>query len=295
MTKAVMLNGLLITAAHPAPLRQAPVSPDKKRHHKKKPNQYITDFGASAAFEFNYPKSDSSIGEITNVSDAQGECTKTGKKTFWITASGSDEIEEFNVGGMTPIKTLSESVGEPAGCALDPKTGDLATTILSNGDVVVFANAAGSGTTYSTGLIEAFFPTYDKDGNLFVDGFNQSDGFQLVELTKGSSTFKNITTSNSVQFPGNVQFDGKYVTVNDQLAHEIFQYTVSGTTATLAGTVALNGSSDCDQTWIAKNVVYCPDAGAADGKVYKYPAGGSPVATLTASFSEPIGAVQVTK
>jgi len=32
-----------------------------------------------------------------------------------------------------------------------------------------------------------------------------------------------------------------------------------------------------------------------DDVTYKYPAGGSPIATLTAPFSEPIGAVQVAK
>ena len=40
--------------------------------------------------------------------------------------------------------------------------------------------------------------------------------FALVELPKGSSTFKTITTSNSVQFPGSVQWDGTYLTVFDQ-------------------------------------------------------------------------------
>ena len=40
----------------------------------------------------------------------------------------------------------------------------------------------------------------------------------LVELPKGSSTFKTITTSNGVQFPGSVQWDGTYITVFDQLA-----------------------------------------------------------------------------
>jgi hypothetical protein len=295
ITKALMVNGVLITAAHPALFRQPAESPDKKHHHKKKPDQYITDFNDSNAFEFNYPKGDSSIGSIANLTNPQGECTKNGKKTFWVAATGSEVIDEFNAGGSTPISTLSvASAGEPAGCAVDPTTGNLAATIINNGEVVVFANASGSGTTYQSGLSEAFFASYDKDGNLFVDGLN-SAGVGLVELTKGGNNFQNISLSNSIEFPGNVQWDGTYVTVNDQNAHDIYQYTVSGTTAALKGTVSLSGSSDCDQTWIAKGVVYCPDAGAANGKVYKYPAGGSPIATLTATFSEPIGAVQVTK
>ncbi|MGC1760055.1 MAG: hypothetical protein WA742_11920, partial [Candidatus Cybelea sp.] len=73
----------------------------------------------------------------------------------------------------------------------------------------------------------------------------------------------------------------------------IYRYAVSGTMATLKGTVSLSGSSDCDQTWIAKPLVFCPDAGNIDVEVYKYPAGGYATATLTGSFSEPIAAVQV--
>ncbi|HEY4434310.1 MAG TPA: hypothetical protein VGM99_07885, partial [Candidatus Cybelea sp.] len=73
------------------------------------------------------------------------------------------------------------------------------------------------------------------------------------------------------------------------------QYTVSGTTATEEGSVSLSGSSDCDQTWIAKGYVICPDAGNVDGELYKYPAGGSAIATLTASFSEPLASVAAAK
>ena len=75
-----------------------------------------------------------------------------------------------------------------------------------------------------------------------------------------------------------MQYDGKYVTVNDQEAHDIFGYTCSGTSCTLEQTVSLSGSSDCDQTWIAKGYAICPDAGNLDGEIYKYPAGGSPEA-----------------
>jgi hypothetical protein len=56
-----------------------------------------------------------------------------------------------------------------------------------------------------------------------------------------------------------------------------------------------SGSSDCAQTWIADKVVYCGDAGNDNGEVFKYPAGGSPVAVLTGSFDEPLGTVAAAK
>ncbi|HEY1882228.1 MAG TPA: hypothetical protein VGG51_04215 [Candidatus Cybelea sp.] len=296
--RAVSQNGILITAAHPN--LNAHVTPDKHhRHKKKKADQYIADFSASDVLEFDYPKGDSSIGTISGVSEAQGSCTDvlygSGKKTFWVTASGTDSFEQFKVGGTSPIATLTTTAGEPVGCSIDPKTGDLAGTMINNGVVVIYKGAKGSGTAISTPLVEAFFSGYDASSNLFIDGFNSQGEFGLVEIPKGKNTAETITTSNSVEFPGSVQWDGKYVTVNDQEAHTIDQYTVKGTTATEEGTVSLSGSSDCDQTWIAKGYVICPDAGNVDGEIYSYPAGGSPLATLTGSFSEPLASVAAAK
>jgi hypothetical protein len=75
----------------------------------------------------------------------------------------------------------------------------------------------------------------------------------------------------------------------------LYQYTVSGTKATLKGTVTLTGSSDCAQTWIVKGLLYCGDAGNDQGEVFKYPAGGSPIAILTGSFDTPLGVVAAKK
>jgi hypothetical protein len=147
----------------------------------------------------------------------------------------------------------------------------------------------GSGTVMTTPLNEEYFDGYDNEGNLFADGF--ADSFALIELPKGSSTFQTITTSNTVEFPGSVQWDGKYVTVTDQEANAMYQYTISGTKATLRGTVSLKGSADCAQTWIATGVVFCADAGLYGAEVFKYPAGGSPIAILSGNFDLPLGAV----
>jgi hypothetical protein len=88
-----------------------------------------------------------------------------------------------------------------------------------------------------------------------------------------------------------VQWDGTYLTVEDQLTNEIYRYTVSGTKATLEGTVSFSGSSDCAQTWIATGVVYCGDYGTNGGEVFTYPAGGSPLAVFTGTFDSPLGVV----
>jgi hypothetical protein len=92
-----------------------------------------------------------------------------------------------------------------------------------------------------------------------------------------------------------VQWDGTYLTVFDQIQSALYQYTVSGTTATLKGTVQLTGASDCAQTWIVKGLVYCGDAGNDNGEVFKYPAGGSPIAVLTGNFDTPLGVTAAQK
>ena len=172
-------------------------------------------------------------------------------------------------------------------------SGDLAVGILngsSTGDVIIFKNAAGSGIVYSTPLSKEYFDGYDDKGNLFADGFSKKSGyFALVELPKGEKKWKTIATSNTVEFPGSVQWDGKYLTVFDQAANSTFRYTVGGTRAVLKGTVTYVGSSDCAQTWIATGIIFCADAGNNNAEVFKYPAGGSAIAVLKGSFDLPLG------
>ncbi|HEX3368332.1 MAG TPA: hypothetical protein VHS56_02055 [Candidatus Cybelea sp.] len=287
-------NGKYIASAILPQVRpvQIPVQPD---HHKKKPNQIITNFYGSDALVFNYPKSNSSTGTLTGMTDPQGECTKNGKGTYWMVSSGSDQVLEYKYGGTSPIATLSITAGEPAGCSVNSKTGDLAVSILGAGDVVIFAGGKGSGTTVSDSPITStYFIGYDNAGDLFVDGFiNSSIGF--AEMKAGGSSFSSVSLPNSIEFPGQVQWDGTYITLNDQSAHAIYGYTVSGGSATLKQTVSLSGTSDCVQTWIAKKLVFCPDAGNENATVFKYPAGGSAIATLSGSFDLPIGAVSVVK
>jgi len=246
--------------------------------------QYISnDYYANTILEFDYPKGESPIGSI---SYGGGLCTK-GARTFWVVTGA--EAAEFKVGSKSPIRVLKPAQGA---CAIDPVNGDLAS--LTSGGVIIFRHARGKGKVYGgTGLGEAYFDGYDGSGNLFLDGFNDNDAVELVELPRGSSTFQTITTSNTVKFPGSVQWDGTYLTVLDQLASAIYRYTIRGTTATLKGTVSLDGSSDCAQTWIAQPYVYCADAGNDDSEVYYYPAGGSPIATLTGPFDLPVAVVSL--
>ncbi|HEV3089996.1 MAG TPA: hypothetical protein VGX91_00985 [Candidatus Cybelea sp.] len=283
-------NGWMVTAAHPnrsALPRYAELIPDRPANSKIF-EYIINDYGTYAGI-FDYPESDRQIGSINDVGGQGCANVLYGYGTrFWIVA-GPHQITEYKVPHKA-VRMLSVHVGMPSSCAMDTK-GDLAVGILNNGDLVIFKHARGPGKVLTTPLAREYFDGYDTHENLFFDGFNPSESFELVELLKGSNKLQHITTSNTIIFPGSVQWDGKYLTVTDQDANAIYQYTVKGTTATLEGTVTLSGAGDCAQTWIGEDLVFCADAGNESGEVYKYPQGGSPVAVLTGNFDLPLGTV----
>jgi hypothetical protein len=299
--RTLFVNGRPVTAARLNPLpRYAELVPDKS---KSKTYEYIFNTYGSYASIFNYPKSTKMVGQL-NGAGGQG-CTNVlygyGKKIIWNAGRTNDVITEYSVPNNKVLKTLSLDYTYTSSCAMNT-SGDLAVGILlgnssgPGGQVVIFKNAAGSGKVYNTPLTKEYFDGYDPSGNLFADGEGgPSYNFMLVELPKGSSKFVTIKTSNSPEFPGSVQWDGTYLTVFDQEAGATYQYTVSGTTATLKNTVQFTGTSDCAQTWIVKGLLYCGDAGNNDGEVFKYPAGGSAAATFTGNFDFPLGVTAAKK
>jgi hypothetical protein len=296
--KTLFVNGRPVTAERTNPLpRYTQLVPDAKSTDY----EYIfNDYGSYGSI-FNYPKSSNMIGQVTGAG-GQG-CTNVlygyGKKTFWNAGRTNDVITEYQVPSKQ-IRTLPVAYDFTSSCAMNTD-GDLAVGVIlsdsygAGGQQVIFKKAKGKGKVYNTPLYKAYFAGYDPKGNLFADGEDQSYRFMLVELPKGSSKAVQITTTNSPQFPGSVQWDGKYMTVFDQDTSQIYQYTVSGTTATLKNTIQFSGASDCAQTWIVPGLLYCADAGNDEGYVFKYPAGGSPLATFSGSFDFPLGTTAAAK
>ena len=294
--RTLFVNGMPVTAerVNPTP-RYAQLIPDITQ---PKTFEYVLNYYGSYGSMFNYPKSTAMIKQL-NGAGGQG-CTNVlygyGKHIIWNAGRTDDLITKYSVPSNKVLKTLFLDYTYTSSCAMNAG-GDLAVGILlgnsfgPGGQVVIFKNATGSGKVYNTPLYKEYFGGYDPSGNYFADGLDASYGFMLVELPKGHKKFVTINTSNSPQFPGSVQWDGTYMTVFDQDTSETYQYTVSGTTATLKGTVKFTGAGDCAQTWIVPGLMYCGDADNNDGAVYKYPAGGAPAATLTGSFDEPLGVV----
>ncbi len=275
--------------------RQSWIAPD--RHKKKKKILYVADDDYDAVFGYGLPAA-KEIGEITGFDEPQGECTNG--KDWWVTNTGESDVLEYAAGGTSSIGTVSDSGEYPVGCAYDKTSGDLAVTNIFNtgggeGSLDVYANATGTPTSYTcSNLYEYYFSGYDDKGNLFVDGKSEEGSFGFCELPSGSTTMKSISLNEIPEFPGGVQWDGTYIVVGDQDAETLYGYAISGSSGTEKRSTVLSDIDDCDQFWIQSNKVYCGGAGDAEEFIFAYPAGGSPLKTIT-GLGEPIGAVVAEK
>jgi len=245
------------------------------------------------------------MGTLTGFSGPQGMCSDS-SGNIWITNTNTSQIYQYSRTG-TLLKTLSDPGYYPVGCAVNKTNGDLAVTnIVSTagyaGNVMIYPNATGSGTPITNpNQDEYFFPAYDTNGNLYVDGFSNAFYFILSQCTSSSCSTMNVS-GGTINFPGGLNWDR----VNSQL--EItdqectlggscaYATTVSGSTATVVGSSELEsttgGTCDVDQPTLAPFSRYIAGGCIASGSTasrWAYPAGGIPGSSAT-GLSEPIGA-----
>ena len=245
---------------------------------------YISDFGAADVEVFTYPYL-RLAGVLTGFRELRGECTDP-SGYVWIVDQSKGEVLEYAHGGTTPVNVLSAP--DPWGCATSPTSGDLAVSYAAAGQIEIFHNAAGSGTVVTDpNFAGTYFLGYDKTGNLFVDGYDSSDNFHYAELPAGGSSFTDITLSQTPGGIGNVQWDGKYMAVGDT-ASTIYQ--------TQGGTVVSSttlGNHCVEQFFILplKHKVIAPDGCDGNAGIFAYPAGGSPLQTISGGLITPYGAV----
>jgi hypothetical protein len=196
--------------------------------------------------------------------------------------AGDNSVVEYAHGGAEPIATLSLPGSLALGCAVDPKTGNLAVVFRGSGaDVAVFSDAKGTPALYNSQL-DSLYCGYDASGNLFVDGYNgQLAGFS--ELPIGSTEFTKLSISYDTPLPpGQVQWDGKYITYESTEKRQVAvtRLSVSGSYVTAVGTTHFDIQGWAYQSWISGNKIFIPYSmhGARANRiaVWNYPSGGSP-------------------
>jgi hypothetical protein len=276
---------------------------------------YVSDYAGNAnrVDIFSYP-ADKLVGTITtDMLNPDGLCVDKKGDVFVVNNTPNDnDVVEFAHGKTTPIAELVDPGESAISCAIDPVTGDLAVTSGTNisggaGVVGIFPDGGkGTPTFYSdSSMQEMFWCGYDTKGDLFVDGQPglYGVGFALAELPKGKKALTNIKlTGGKINYPGQVQWDGKYLLVGDQEAQGSGSpqtsaiYETTGATGKIVKKIALKGSTDVAQYEVLGSTILGPNSldgsgGGGDVLFYKYPAGGASTKKLTGGFDYPIGLV----
>jgi hypothetical protein len=201
--------------------------------------------------------------------------------------SGS-EVRQYSYGASNPINTIFLKRSDFGyGCAVDPTTNDLTLTgqHRGKGAVFVYQSVSGEPKVISDSNSYVFYYCgYDNNGNLFADGLTKNNTFAFAELPKGSDGFTDITVSAKVKSPGNVQFDGTYITVRSALT--IYQLQISGDSGAIVGSTTLNQlSSSVASTWIQGDIAIGAQGGGNHPGhglgFWHYPQGGKPFMVLT--------------
>jgi hypothetical protein len=262
------------------------------RPDKKSDLIYVADQGTGDVYVYTYPQGTLSQ-TLTGFASPEGLCSDK-KGNVWVVDGYNEDIVEYAHGGSSPINTIYEENHNPQGCAINPKNGDLAVANLSNattteGTIAVTKPKLKSlgWTFYKDSTYGSFwYCGYDDEGDLFASAFTGS-ATGLVELPKGASTITNLKSNQSLYGPGGVQWDGKYLAVGNEQS-TVYQFSVSGGKATKKSSTSLGGAKGVYQFWIAGKDIFGADAGSGSVGVWKYPAGGSALKTIT-GFNTPLG------
>ncbi|HVN69213.1 MAG TPA: hypothetical protein VMU38_06170 [Candidatus Binatia bacterium] len=241
---------------------------------------YVTNVCGGACI-FSYPGG--KLAGVATLNAVGAPCADASGNVFIPVLAGSqDDIFEYAHGGTLPTAKLAMPYpSNDQGCSVDPVTGNLAAAYQaspgSNG-VAIFQNAQGAPTLYQDAQLTIEYCGYDNQGNLFVDGAgNASHPFGFAELPKGASEFTDISVNVSVQDPGQVQWDGQYITVED-LSGKIYRLTISGSQASVVGTTTFTKIKKLKGTsWIdGDSVISMYQKGQQVQRAlgfWKYPAG----------------------
>jgi len=246
------------------------VNPDAK---KRPVLLYVSDavdsysYGQCSEVEiFDYRHRDL-LGEASGFDGPEGECSDRNGDVYVVDYDDSKTVE-FAYGNTTPMKTLSDGVGAPIGCSVNPKNGDLAVTNYCGyyssdgcyssscycpGNVLIYKGGSGNPTRINAAGVD--WPAgYDPNGNLFIEGFNYPlcarNRICVGELPSGGGSFEVLNLSGAtISWPSAVEWDGKYLGLGDQGYDldqwQIHQATLSVSTLTVVSTTDLSVGTDC--------------------------------------------------
>lgn len=232
-------------------------------------------------FMLSYPK-----GELVGSLGVSGNNLCSDKHGNVFVPDGYSVLE-YAHGSTSPSQTLA--AGDIAlGCAVDPRTGNLAVTQEGSGagEVAIFPDAKAPSTWYRDPAIATFgLCGYDDRGNLFVDGTGSEN--ELAELRRGASEFTNFALRSKFVAFGDVAWDGTYVTLSNPATRVLYRLTFKGGSYRVAGATrikwwknAYSGHWPYTQTLLTERAFFAQSASTANVGRWPYPAGGPADAVL---------------
>ena len=258
---------------------------------------YVSDLATGSVYVRALPKGNL-VGTLSGFGEPEGMCADR-KGDVFITDYEIGVIREYAHGGQNPIAMLNDTGFHPYDCSVDPVTGDLAVTNLTDegnrirGILATYAKAQGAARyRYDRGIGFAYC-SYDDKGDLFLDGVGPPPNAPAyAELRRGASTFTTITVAQTITSPGGIRWDGKYFSVGERAANVVYRIKIVGSRGIEAGATTLAGSNEIGPLWIAGSTIYVPQytskENQAEVRFYHYPAGGKALNTLF-GFSVPGG------
>jgi len=290
------------------------------------PNQHATAFrsvaGASArdllyvvieeypaaVDAYSYPQ-DQLEGQLTGFSLPVGDCADK-KGNVYIADYAANTVIEYSHGGSKPIRTLAVPGSGSVSCAVDPAGGDLAVTVAGGTSgigaaLAIYRPGKAKPKTYTyKPILRYAYCTYDDAGNLFVDGEpaqGYGDNFELAELPRDQTSLQAVTLQGGLPWSAALQWDGKYLTVGQNVRPQILRYTIAGGDGTYVGSTPLTDSYDAMQFVIAGNKAIVVNRYYVDRYVtkwnvlvYRYPQGGYSIEDMVES-STPVGSVALSR
>jgi hypothetical protein len=251
-------------------------------------------------------KSDKVLGELTGFNEPYGMCADKAGNVY-VTNMQAKNILEYAHGGTTPINTINDAYGDPGGCSVNPQTGDLAVTNFEGGtsgygNLVVYANASGSGTEFQTGSYALVYaPVYDNHGNLFFEMIDLANrAVTVYELPSGASSLVAVTLPSGITIhsPSGATWDGKYVGITDEQYENgedegVYRLSMSGSTATLVGQASYDDNCYYTYSTTIQPIVYkgkfiggnnyCYYANLYHIDYWNYENGGNPIRYINGS------------
>lgn len=261
---------------------------------------------------YKYWQNHALIGVLTDAANPMGECTDQKGNVYVVdngVRSSAGDILEYAHGGKTPLRVLEDGSYRPSGCAVDPKSGDLAVANIrgyyNEGSIAIYRHAKGKPVFYTDNYVGNFAScAYDRHGNLLAtngtyDGSSYYSS-SFAWLPRNGIKLENVsfsaTSSGYGVFASGVGWDGKYWTLDSYALYEAKIVGGKGVVVNAigltendyyAGPYAFYIKQPAEATQVVGASLVSGNKLAAS--FWKYPAGGDPYATITHGLDYPTG------